>query len=44
MYPLAIDIGKPQENPGIIVEPINDPVPRELPVKRPKPAKEPVPA
>jgi len=50
MYtPLNIDIGKPEENPHRIVEPVVDPVPRENPVPVPKepikkPKREKVPA
>lgn len=39
----AVEIGKPEEQPEIVIEPIEDPVPREEPVK-PEPVKEPVPA
>lgn len=49
MIPKCVDIGKPEKNPGVILEPISDPVPRENPVKAPvepvrKPSREPVPA
>lgn len=48
MYRL-IDLGKPEENPGIKSDPINDPVPRDVPKEIPvdpirTPAKVPVPA
>jgi len=29
--PQDVDIGKPEENPGIIMDPLQDPVPRENP-------------
>ena len=43
-----IEIGIPEENPEIQIEPLRDPVPREepAPIKKPvkQPSKDPVPA
>ena len=38
-----VEIGKPEEQPEIVIDPIEDPVPQKEPVA-PTPAKEPVPA
>ena len=50
VMPKAVELGQPEEKPDIVVEPLFDPVPREVPHQAPKekpvktPKREPVPA
>lgn len=41
LLPKLVEIGKPEEKPGILIEPLYDPVPRDIPKEVPRPTEVP---